>query len=103
MGKHENEKDISRHIKAFFDGKYGPNWHCIVGKGFATHATYEVGHAKAKGILGRRRPPCSSCCLPLRSWSTRWGTESQRSCHRISKHFKASQVVKFLLEHISHI
>eukprot|EP00435_Cladocopium_sp_Y103_P017962 s1657_g4.t1 len=42
MGKLENEKDISRHIKAFFDGKYGPNWHCIVGKGFATHATYEA-------------------------------------------------------------
>ncbi|CAE7188029.1 Dynll1 [Symbiodinium pilosum] len=42
MGKFENEKDISRHIKAFFDGKYGPNWHCIVGKGFATHATYEA-------------------------------------------------------------
>ncbi|CAJ1353305.1 unnamed protein product [Effrenium voratum] len=42
MGKFENEKDISRHIKAFFDSKYGPNWHCIVGKGFATHATYEA-------------------------------------------------------------
>mmetsp|Transcript_50952 Transcript_50952/g.82679 ORF Transcript_50952/g.82679 Transcript_50952/m.82679 type:complete len:90 (+) Transcript_50952:91-360(+) len=42
MGKFENEKDISRHIKAYFDGKHGPNWHVIVGKGFATYATYEA-------------------------------------------------------------
>mmetsp|Transcript_113884 Transcript_113884/g.179254 ORF Transcript_113884/g.179254 Transcript_113884/m.179254 type:complete len:90 (-) Transcript_113884:94-363(-) len=42
MNKYENEKDISRHIKAHFDNKYGPNWHCIVGKGFATYATYEA-------------------------------------------------------------
>mmetsp|Transcript_92091 Transcript_92091/g.287092 ORF Transcript_92091/g.287092 Transcript_92091/m.287092 type:complete len:93 (+) Transcript_92091:66-344(+) len=42
MGKFENEKDISKHIKQFFDGKYGPNWHCVVGKGFATHSTYEA-------------------------------------------------------------
>jgi dynein light chain LC8-type len=24
------EVDISRHIKAHFDAKYGPTWHCIV-------------------------------------------------------------------------
>mmetsp|Transcript_111916 Transcript_111916/g.323395 ORF Transcript_111916/g.323395 Transcript_111916/m.323395 type:complete len:90 (-) Transcript_111916:43-312(-) len=42
MGKYENEKDISRHIKQHFDSKFGPNWHCIVGKGFATYATYEA-------------------------------------------------------------
>jgi len=26
------ESKISEYIKKFFDQKYGPNWHCIVGK-----------------------------------------------------------------------
>lgn len=68
MGKHENEKErlfetqlswLSGHLAAYqgllrwqvglemkeelCKARYGPNWHCIVGKGFATHATYEVG------------------------------------------------------------
>mmetsp|Transcript_47821 Transcript_47821/g.64841 ORF Transcript_47821/g.64841 Transcript_47821/m.64841 type:complete len:90 (+) Transcript_47821:173-442(+) len=42
MGKYENEKDMSRHIKAHFDSNHGANWHVIVGKGFATYATYEA-------------------------------------------------------------
>mmetsp|Transcript_70875 Transcript_70875/g.169706 ORF Transcript_70875/g.169706 Transcript_70875/m.169706 type:complete len:90 (+) Transcript_70875:163-432(+) len=42
MTKYENEKDISSYIKQHFDSKFGPNWHCIVGKGFATFATYEA-------------------------------------------------------------
>mmetsp|Transcript_85443 Transcript_85443/g.169507 ORF Transcript_85443/g.169507 Transcript_85443/m.169507 type:complete len:93 (+) Transcript_85443:108-386(+) len=52
MGKYENEKDISKHIKEFFDGKFGPNWHCVVGKGFATHSTYE-----AKTHIFFQQPP----------------------------------------------
>mmetsp|Transcript_31105 Transcript_31105/g.85178 ORF Transcript_31105/g.85178 Transcript_31105/m.85178 type:complete len:90 (+) Transcript_31105:128-397(+) len=52
MGKFENEKDISREIKTFFDRKYGPNWHCVVGKGFATYATYE-----AKTYIFFENPP----------------------------------------------
>ena len=28
--------------KAHFDSQHGPNWHVIVGKGFATYATYEA-------------------------------------------------------------
>ena len=32
----ETEKAISQHIKKFFDTKYGPNWHCCVGKQFAS-------------------------------------------------------------------
>eukprot|EP00070_Physeter_catodon_P037014 XP_028343908.1 dynein light chain 1, cytoplasmic-like [Physeter catodon] len=39
--KYETEKEISRHIKTFFDAKYSPNWHCIVGKNFANYASYE--------------------------------------------------------------
>lgn len=26
------ESKISEYIKSFFDKKYGPNWHCVVGK-----------------------------------------------------------------------
>lgn len=25
------ESLVSKHLKHFFDKKYGPNWHCIVG------------------------------------------------------------------------
>ncbi|GER33370.1 dynein light chain 1 cytoplasmic-like protein [Striga asiatica] len=28
------EKDVAEHIKKKFDKKYGPTWHCIVGKNF---------------------------------------------------------------------
>ncbi|KAG6435450.1 hypothetical protein SASPL_100324 [Salvia splendens] len=28
------EKDVAEHIKKTFDKKYGPTWHCIVGKNF---------------------------------------------------------------------
>ncbi|GER52171.1 dynein light chain 1 cytoplasmic-like protein [Striga asiatica] len=28
------EKDVAEHIKKMFDKKYGPTWHCIVGKNF---------------------------------------------------------------------
>lgn len=26
------ESLVSKHLKLFFDKKYGPNWHCIVGE-----------------------------------------------------------------------
>ncbi|KAL6522850.1 hypothetical protein OROHE_016697 [Orobanche hederae] len=29
------EKDVAENIKKMFDTKYGPTWHCIVGKNFA--------------------------------------------------------------------
>ncbi|XP_011090996.1 dynein light chain 2, cytoplasmic isoform X3 [Sesamum indicum] len=31
---HNVEKDVAEHIKKMFDKKYGPTWHCIVGKNF---------------------------------------------------------------------
>ena len=37
----QEEKDISRHIKTYFDHKYGPTWHCIVGSDFRAFVTYE--------------------------------------------------------------
>eukprot|EP01033_Poteriospumella_lacustris_P007621 gene7621-5479_t len=38
------EKDISKHVKTFFDQKYGPTWHCIVGSDFRAFVTHESKH-----------------------------------------------------------
>ena len=38
------EKDISEFIKKYFDSNYGPNWHCCVGKHFASYVTYQSKH-----------------------------------------------------------
>ena len=38
------EKDISKKIKAFFDEKYGPTWHCFVGSDFRAFVTHESKH-----------------------------------------------------------
>lgn len=40
----ETEKEISEFIKHFFDKKYSPNWHCVVGKHFASYVTYTSKH-----------------------------------------------------------
>jgi dynein light chain LC8-type len=41
---HETEKLISEYIKNFFDKKYSPNWHVVVGKHFASYVTHQVKH-----------------------------------------------------------
>lgn len=41
MDKKDTEKDIAEYIKGFFDKKYSPNWHCVVGKHFASYVTYQ--------------------------------------------------------------
>ncbi|KAL8481488.1 hypothetical protein ACS0TY_027843 [Phlomoides rotata] len=33
------EKDVAEHIKKMFDQKYGPTWHCIVGKNFGNQTS----------------------------------------------------------------
>ena len=38
------EMEISKHIKAQFDEKYGPTWHCIVGSDFKLPCTHEAKH-----------------------------------------------------------
>ena len=38
------EKDTSKQIKAFFDQKYGPTWHCIVGSDFRAYVTNKSKH-----------------------------------------------------------
>ena len=42
--KGDKEKDVSEFIKKFFDLTYGPNWHCCVGKHFASYVTYQSKH-----------------------------------------------------------
>ncbi|CAH1802097.1 unnamed protein product [Owenia fusiformis] len=35
------QKDIAAYIKNEFDTKFGPTWHCIVGRKFGSYVTYE--------------------------------------------------------------
>ncbi|CAH8482557.1 unnamed protein product [Schistosoma guineensis] len=39
--KYELEKDIADHLKKEFDTRYGPTWHCIVGRNFGSSVTHE--------------------------------------------------------------
>ncbi|CAH8448767.1 unnamed protein product [Dicrocoelium dendriticum] len=41
MEKYTLEKDIATHVKKFMDEKYGPTWHCVVGKQFGSYVTHE--------------------------------------------------------------
>ena len=34
LEKYTLEKDIASHIKKEFDRRYGPTWHCVVGRNF---------------------------------------------------------------------
>eukprot|EP00518_Triparma_eleuthera_P004416 CAMPEP_0182463818 /NCGR_PEP_ID=MMETSP1319-20130603/7978_1 /TAXON_ID=172717 /ORGANISM="Bolidomonas pacifica, Strain RCC208" /LENGTH=95 /DNA_ID=CAMNT_0024663403 /DNA_START=39 /DNA_END=326 /DNA_ORIENTATION=+ len=38
----KTERDQSQHIKRFFDAKYGPTWHVIIGCDFKAHVTHEA-------------------------------------------------------------
>lgn len=38
------ERDIAMKIKKSFDEEFGPKWHCVVGRHFASHVTYEPRH-----------------------------------------------------------
>ncbi|XP_047312219.1 dynein light chain 1, cytoplasmic-like [Impatiens glandulifera] len=42
--KHAVEKDVAEQIKKDFDRRYGPTWHCIVGKNFGSYVTHETNH-----------------------------------------------------------
>lgn len=44
LGKFNLEKDIAAYIKKEFDKKYGPTWHCIVGRNFGSYVTHETKH-----------------------------------------------------------
>ena len=36
-----NEAELCKQIKNYFDEKYGPNWHCVIGKNFYTTFSHE--------------------------------------------------------------
>ncbi|KER32423.1 dynein light chain type 1 [Opisthorchis viverrini] len=36
------EKDVAAHLKKEFDRRFGPTWHCIVGKNFGSYVTHEA-------------------------------------------------------------
>ena len=38
------EKDIAAFMKKEFDKKYGPTWHCVVGRNFGSYVTHESGN-----------------------------------------------------------
>lgn len=44
LDKFTVEKDIAGFIKKEFDKKYGPNWHCVVGRSFGSFVTHESKH-----------------------------------------------------------
>jgi hypothetical protein len=56
LEKYNIEKDIAAFIKKEFDKKYGPTWHCIVGRNFGAWTTPERA----------LRPRSPNCCAALR-------------------------------------
>ncbi|KAL7065300.1 hypothetical protein AAHC03_05062 [Spirometra sp. Aus1] len=42
--KFQIEKDIASYLKKEFDRKYGPTWHCVVGRHFGSYVTHETRH-----------------------------------------------------------
>ncbi|KAL3314541.1 Dynein light chain 1, cytoplasmic [Cichlidogyrus casuarinus] len=44
LEKYNIEKDIAAFIKKEFDHKYGPTWHCIVGRNYGSYVTHETKH-----------------------------------------------------------
>lgn len=42
LKKFNIEKDLAAFIKREFDKKYGPTWHCVVGRNFGSFVTHEV-------------------------------------------------------------
>ncbi|XP_049728077.1 dynein light chain 1, cytoplasmic-like [Elephas maximus indicus] len=44
LDRYSIEKDIATYIKMEFDEKYGPFWHCVVGRNFGSYVTHESNH-----------------------------------------------------------
>ena len=38
------ERDIAKTLKKAFDSKYGPNWHCVVGRSYGSYVGHESRH-----------------------------------------------------------
>uniref|UniRef100_A0A0M3HRP0 Dynein light chain n=2 Tax=Ascaris TaxID=6251 RepID=A0A0M3HRP0_ASCLU len=46
------DKDVAAYIKDEFERRFGPTWHCVVGKSFGSRVSYEMQHFM---LLRRRR------------------------------------------------
>ncbi|KAK6109803.1 Uncharacterized protein BM_BM1368 [Brugia malayi] len=38
------DKDMAFYIKEEFERRFGPTWHCVVGKSFGSSFSYEIQH-----------------------------------------------------------
>ncbi|EFO13158.1 dynein Light Chain family member [Loa loa] len=38
------DKDMALYIKQEFERRFGPTWHCVVGKSFGSSFSYEIQH-----------------------------------------------------------
>ncbi|KAK0399727.1 hypothetical protein QR680_003181 [Steinernema hermaphroditum] len=38
------DKDVAAHIKETIESRFGPTWHCVVGKSFGSRVSYEQQH-----------------------------------------------------------
>jgi dynein light chain LC8-type len=57
--------DVVASIKGAFDKKYGPTWHCVIGKNFGTKVTHESGrYCFFRLGVSRRGRFCGSYTAP---------------------------------------
>lgn len=78
-------KEMDWPSQTFFDQKYGPTWHCIVGSDFRAFVTHDHKHFiffyvgktaiclfKAGWIAFRNSPKITSCTVVCQSSNTSW-------------------------------
>ncbi|EZG55287.1 dynein light chain [Gregarina niphandrodes] len=44
VNRFDSEMDVARFLKDNFDSAFGDKWHCVVGRHFASHVSYENEH-----------------------------------------------------------
>eukprot|EP01053_Blabericola_migrator_P003246 Blabericola_migrator_1__3245@NODE_1956_length_3501_cov_965_186954_g1247_i0_p5_GENE_NODE_1956_length_3501_cov_965_186954_g1247_i0NODE_1956_length_3501_cov_965_186954_g1247_i0_p5_ORF_typecomplete_len130_score25_90Dynein_light/PF01221_18/1_1e26MCR_D/PF02505_14/1_3OAD_gamma/PF04277_13/0_31_NODE_1956_length_3501_cov_965_186954_g1247_i030033392 len=44
VSTYKTQLEVAEYIKTQFDEKFGPKWHCVVGRHFASHVSYEPHH-----------------------------------------------------------
>ena len=62
LEKYNIEKDIAAYIKKEFDKKYGPTWHCIVGRNFGACGARRA----ARGVWARCGAHALTACARTR-------------------------------------
>ena len=50
---HDIEKDVAAFIKKYFDDRYEPTWHCIVGQSFGASRSIQPVHAHTRQDAGQ--------------------------------------------------